>query len=471
MNALVPEILNKNEVERQSLRRPAPVPFVPPIAELPATRDNDKHAVKVKINDETEERVSVFHGGVPEAYLQYIKICETLIRKKDLRTTYEGYLREEALAKEDMVLHDVNKPDADASAESTDVASTSGRIPKKKASTPIEKWMRTKNMYKKKIDNARKAQNGVLEEVFTTYEYLLGEEVRPLWTELVTKVCFALDRKNEEGEEQSAHRGYSWAALELVRREWLLSVFTDDAAEEQRMYLGFYLKYPFKMSIRAFFARMEQLNSYLPLLPCLKDSKQATKLTARMNVSFSEHELAVIILRCMPKSYEDQYYLTSNFIPTALAPLRAKLEAISRVVEGTKQQKRKGEAFSSDKSGKKKKFQPNNNNMPKKNNETGKKKEFSKKFCQRCEEHGGAQTTHNTKECRKYDEKGKLLDSFGRSQRNGGNNTNKKPREKFDSRSFVQMLSKEIAKNNKKSKKRKRSRRHSGSSASSDDSS
>ena len=155
MNALVPEILNKNEVERQSLRRPAPVTFVPPIAELPATRDNDKHAVKVKINDETEERVSVFHGGVPEAYLQYVKICENLIHKKDLRTTFEGYWREESPAKENMVLHDVNKPDADASAKSVDVASTSGRIPKKKnVSTPLEKWMRTKNMFKKKVDNA-----------------------------------------------------------------------------------------------------------------------------------------------------------------------------------------------------------------------------------------------------------------------------------------------------------------------------
>ena len=95
--------------------------------------------------------------------------------------------------------------------------------------------------------------------------------------------------------------------------------------------------------------------------------------------------------------------------------------------------------------------------MPKKNNETGKKKEFSKKFCQRCEEHGGAQTTHNTKECRKYDEKGKLLDSFGQSQRNGGNHTNKKPREKFDPRYFVQMLGKDIAKNNKKEKAQERS--------------
>ena len=118
-----------------------------------------------------------------------------------------------------------------------------------------------------------------------------------------------------------------------------------------------------------------------------------------------------------------------------------------------------------------KKFQPNNNDLPRKSNETGKKNEFSKKFCQRCEEHGGAQMTHNTKECRKYNEKGKLLDSFGRSQQNGGNNTNKKPRGKFDSRSFVQMLGKEIAKNNKKNKKHKRDRRHSGSSVSSDDSS
>ena len=149
-----------------------------------------------------------------------------------------------------MVLHDVNKPDADASTESVDVASTSGKIPRKKnAPTPLETWTKIKSTFQKKVDNAQKAQNGVLEEVFATYEHLLGEEVRLLWTELVTKMCFSSGWKNERGEEQSVHRGYSWAALQLVQREWLLSVFTDDAAEEQRMYLGYYLKYPFKMSI------------------------------------------------------------------------------------------------------------------------------------------------------------------------------------------------------------------------------
>ena len=89
MNTLVPKHLNKNEVERQSLQRPAPVPFVPPGPEIPESKDN-KHSIKVTINKQAEERVSVFHEGVPEAYLQYINICENLVRKKELRVLYQG---------------------------------------------------------------------------------------------------------------------------------------------------------------------------------------------------------------------------------------------------------------------------------------------------------------------------------------------------------------------------------------------
>ena len=100
-----------------------------------------------------------------------------------------------------------------------------------------------------------------------------------------------------------------------------------------------------------------------------------------------------------------------------------------------------------DQKGKKKRFTPNSNNSPKKNSEGGKKKKFSKKLCWRCKVHGGAQTAHNTKECRKYNERGKLFVSFGRNKQNGGNHSNKRPREMFDSCSFVHTLGKEIAKN------------------------
>ena len=101
MNPLVPEHLNKNEVKRKSLRCSAPVPFVPPVLEIPESKEN-KHSIKLRINKQTDERVSVFHGGIPEAYLQYIEICENLICKKELKILYQGYEEEENLAQLDM---------------------------------------------------------------------------------------------------------------------------------------------------------------------------------------------------------------------------------------------------------------------------------------------------------------------------------------------------------------------------------
>ena len=162
MSALVPKNLNKNKVERQSLRHPAPVPFVPLSSEVPGAMDNIKHAIKVRINDKTKERVLVFHGGVPEAYLQYAKICEKLIRKKDLRTTFDEYAKEDSPAEEDIILHDMNKPEPDSPAENMDAASISGRIPKENnGSTIFNKCTRTRSILQKKIGYAQKAQNGV----------------------------------------------------------------------------------------------------------------------------------------------------------------------------------------------------------------------------------------------------------------------------------------------------------------------
>ena len=125
MNTLIPEHLNKNKVKRQSLQRPAPVPFAPPSPELPEIKDN-KHSIKVKINKQTDECVYVFHGGIPETYLQYIKICENLVRKKDIRAMFDRYEKKEAPAQEDINVLDVNKPEAETG--NTTVSDTSDRL-------------------------------------------------------------------------------------------------------------------------------------------------------------------------------------------------------------------------------------------------------------------------------------------------------------------------------------------------------
>ena len=145
----------------------------------------------------------------------------------------------------------------------------------------------------------------------------------------MTNTCSLPGWKDKKSHFQSIHHCYCWAALELVRRKSILSVFTNNASEQQHMYMSFFLKCTDRMSICMFITRTEQLNPHLPLLPCLKDSDQAIVATARMNVSFSENQLAIIILRCMLRIYDDQYWLTKNFIPIAPPSLCVKLELLA----------------------------------------------------------------------------------------------------------------------------------------------
>jgi hypothetical protein len=188
MNALVPDTITKHEVERGSLRHPAPVPFVPPRSELPEVQD-DKHSLKVQVNETTEERVTVFHGGVPEAYLTLTLLRESLIRKKDLHTTFKGYESEESNARDDLIVQNELKPsEEDLAAAAAEKAKAGAKVPKK---DPLKEWMKRKAWLEAKIDNAKKAKVSVVEEAFTLHENLLGEEVRPYWAQLVTKTCFA----------------------------------------------------------------------------------------------------------------------------------------------------------------------------------------------------------------------------------------------------------------------------------------
>ena len=56
----------------------------------------------------------------------------------------------------------------------------------------------------------------------------------------------------------------------------LLTVFPlTDAAEQQKYYISNVLKKPQRVSVRAFFTRVEQLNNYVKLLPGVYNSPQS----------------------------------------------------------------------------------------------------------------------------------------------------------------------------------------------------
>ena len=409
LSTILPDGLKRQETERQSLRFSPPIPFAPVIPTEEVTEH--EHEIKVKINKKISETAAVFHGGIPESYVIYLDNCAALIRKKDLATQYKGWKAELDSASEDLELHLLERPKADSD-ESSD---SEKEAKNKKLKASLSKWTAKQLTLTDKRNNAEKCMKSTMQEVFSLYELLLSEGLRKNWIHCVTQACCEA-WTDEEGNEHEKPRGYTWDSLAVAARNWLLCVFPQNAAELQRHYMYFYVIRSSRVSIINFFTRMDQLSSYIPFLPCQKDDPTiSTSLTERMNKAFNQCELAGIILNCFPRRYEDQYYLNSGTVPSDLTLLRNKLIQIERVVDSSS---KRAVTTSSNSGVKNEKATSSTKRAAAQSNPQDTKKQrqnggnTTKKYCQLCAEHGGAERTHNTKDCRKYDKEGNLNKSF-----------------------------------------------------------
>ncbi len=106
-----------------------------------------------------------------------------------------------------------------------------------------------------------------------------------------------------------------------------------------------------------------------------------------------------------PESWQDQYDLNQEVLPTSVRQLLVVLENIEKIIvnsnakdktskENTEKATRKREK------GKRKGSSSNDYHIP--------KKVRVEKSCTLCQKHGGRHTTHNTGECHKYEKDGTL---------------------------------------------------------------
>jgi len=146
--------------------------------------------------------------------------------------------------------------------------------------------------------------------------------------------------------------------------------------------------------IRQFVQRIQQLNGYLDLLPCLFYSERVTKLTKVME-PFNDMDLASHILRVVLRHWQDQYKLTGATVPQSVRKLLEALECIKKAfltkkecngpkanVNGGGSSKKRMVAFS---------------------DRIRKKRRMDAKHCALCKQHGGTHNTHNMGECRNYE--------------------------------------------------------------------
>ncbi len=111
----------------------------------------------------------------------------------------------------------------------------------------------------------------------------------------------------------------------------LLDLFPSDAAKQQCYYISNMLKKLQQVPVRYFFQQVEQLNRYLSYLPCTYDSPCVIAATKPV-LAYNKAELVSLLVCMCPKSWQDQYDLNQEALPTSVRKLLVVLENIEKII-------------------------------------------------------------------------------------------------------------------------------------------
>ena len=443
--------LKDQECERGNRKKRPPIPYVPVVNEVQeklAENNSEGRTFKITLANDTEFRAGVWFYGTPEQFLGHVKqALSALTRmglfddcKRFLQTIADHRKKAKSIKAEIATHQGSNDPDS------------------KLAATALEGSLANE---KALLKAAREASSSTAERLFSMYANLLSTEKRMAWDNIVERQCDAANWMDLKGVRHAKPRARTKKSFDDCVKHHVLSMFNYDAAEQQMRYVSTTLKKPTRVTVRAFFTRVEQLNSYIALLPSICDSPQATASTKPAQ-PFSESELAGHILKACPDTWQDQYDLVQTHVPQDLTKLLLVLENIEKAGLGMAAPAKSpsSNGTGSGQGSEKRKMNSSSDRIPKK------KKKTSEKHCVLCQKHGGSPGTHNTSDCNKYEKDGTVKPEWGKkpSAKPSGK---KRP----DANSFAQ-LKDDIADLKKalksKSKSRSRKKRRYDSSDSSD---
>ena len=102
-------------------------------------------------------------------------------------------------------------------------------------------------------------------------------------------------------------------------------MFHFDTIEVLKYYITNMLKTRNWVSIRQFFVQVEQLNSYLEMLPCLYTKANPT---TKEVLPLDDEDLMINLLRMCPARWQAKYNLSKNTTPVSTRVLLLVLENI-----------------------------------------------------------------------------------------------------------------------------------------------
>jgi hypothetical protein len=294
---------------------------------------------------------------------------------------------------------------------------------------------------------AKGAMTAAASKMFTFYSNLLSPENKYAWNKIVRKQTESDPFVNLQGISLEGTRGMPHKSSNNCVMFHLLTVFPINAAEQEKYYVTNVLKKPQRVIVHQFVPHVEQLNAYIPQMPCFYSNPYANASTKPDNIPFMEAELGAHVLHMCPLQWQDQYNMNKKgMMPMDMRLLLTLLEAIKRVCTY-----KKGKSESSKKSshkGKKGKKCPGTDSMVR----VPKKVQFEK-HCNLCKKHGGTYTMNNTRDCRRFEKDGKEKSDF-RATKKVGKKGNPVNHNFTQLTKKIQKLEKVLKKSGKKGKKR-----------------
>eukprot|EP00804_Cyclotella_cryptica_P012933 CCRYP_002283-RA/>CCRYP_002283-RA protein AED:0.43 eAED:0.43 QI:0/-1/0/1/-1/1/1/0/242 len=167
---------------------------------------------------------------------------------------------------------------------------------------------------------------------FELYGNLLSDEARQPWEKIIKAQVTRAPWEDIKGVPHMETPTKTWDSFHECVMFHLLQVFRHDAGEALKYYITNTLKKPNRVSIRQFFVRVEQLNSYLETFPCLYYSPKANQATKKV-LPLDDADLATHLLRMCPPKWQTQYNLTENITPVSTRALLLVLENIENNAE------------------------------------------------------------------------------------------------------------------------------------------
>jgi hypothetical protein len=145
--------------------------------------------------------------------------------------------------------------------------------------------------------------------MFQFYANLLSADAKYAWNKIVKEQTEADPFKDFQGMSRKGPRGLLRKSFNDCVMFHLLTVYPNNAAEQEKYYLSNVLKKPQRVGVHQFVQCPKQINAYVMQLPCWYYSPSYNPGMTPANVLFSEADLASHVLWMCLHQWQDQYNL------------------------------------------------------------------------------------------------------------------------------------------------------------------